>query len=88
MAEVHVLPGVERRDLLGVLPTEQVFQKALEAGVTDVLIIGRDRAGGFYVASGCEDVDRSVGMLMRAVNYLSAPLANDQVVETEGPEPA
>lgn len=89
MAEVHVLPGVERRDLLGVLPTEQVFQRALDSGVTDVLIVGRQRTGELYVSSGCDDVDRAVGMLMRAVNYLtSMTLDNDQVIETEPQEPA
>lgn len=88
MADVHVLPGVERRDLLGVLPTERLFEKALEAGVTDVVIIGRDRAGQLYVASGGEDVDRSVGMIMRAVSYMTSPLDNDQVIETEPQEPA
>ena len=89
MAEVHVLPGVERRDLLGVLPTEQVFQRALDAGVTDVLIVGRQRTGELYVSSGCDDVDRAAGMLMRAVNYLtSMTLDNDQVIETGPQEPA
>ena len=88
MADVHVLPGVERRDLLGTLPTEQIFQKAMDAGVTDVVIIGRDRAGELYVASGGNDVDRSVGMLMRAVSYMTSTLDNDQVIETGPQEPA
>ena len=89
MADVHVLPGVERRDLLGVLPSEQVFAVAVEKGITDAVIVGRNRAGGLYVACGCTDVDHAVGMLMRAVQYLtSMTLDNDQVIETEPQEPA
>lgn len=86
MAEVHVLPGIERRDLLAPLPAAELLQKAIENGVTDVVIVGRERDGSLYVASASSDIDRDVGMLMRAVTYLSsATVENDQVIETEPP---
>lgn len=87
MATIHVLPGIERRDLLGVLPAEQLLQKAIEAGITDAIVIGRDRAGQSYVASCSPDADKVVGMLMRAVNIIAgAEITNDQVINTdEGP---
>ena len=85
MAEVHVLPGIERRDLLGVLPAEQLLQKAIEAGVTDAIVIGRDRAGLPYVASCIADADKAVGMLMRVVNSIAgATIINDQVLSSDG----
>lgn len=84
MAKVHVLPGIERRDLLGVLPAEQLLQKAIEAGITDAVAIGRDRSGQLYVASCNPDADKAVGMLMRAVNMIAdATIINDQVLNTD-----
>lgn len=90
MAEVHVLPGVERRDLIGTLPANQLLQGAIDAGVTDVIIVGRDRSGAPYVASGLPDADKAVGMLMRAVNMIAgATIENDQVLGDDGgPSPA
>jgi hypothetical protein len=87
MAGVHVLPGIERRDLLGVLPPEQLLQKAIENGVTDVVIVGRARDGSPYVASCVADADKAVGQLMRAVTFISgSEITNDQVLNTdEGP---
>lgn len=84
MADVHVLPGIERRDLLGVLPSEQLLQKAIEQGITDVIIVGRDRYGQQYVASTLSDADRAVGRLYSAANFLaSAVISNDQILNTE-----
>lgn len=84
MAEVHVMPGVERRDLMGVLPAEQLLQKAIDAGVTDVVIVARDRSGQPYVASCIADVDKAVGRLMYAVTFLAqATIENDQVFDSD-----
>jgi hypothetical protein len=89
MAEVHVLPGIERRDLLAALPSEDLLRKAIENGVTDVLIVGRDRAGELYVAFAGADADRGVGMLMRAVQFLTShKIENDQVIQTEPQAPS
>lgn len=84
MAEVHVLPGIERRDLLGALPAEQLFTKAIENGVTDAVIVGRTRDGSPYVASCLSDADKAVGQLMRAVNMItSAEMNNAEPMITE-----
>lgn len=83
-ATVHVLPGVERRDLLGVLPAEQLLRKAIEAGVTDAVIVARDRAGQPYVASCIPDADKTVGRLMYAATFIAqATISNDQVLSAD-----
>lgn len=85
-AEVHVLPGVERRDLLDPLPSEQLLAGAIEAGVTDVTVVGRGRDGQLYVATAAADADKAVGLLMRAVAWLSSStIVNDQPLETDPP---
>jgi hypothetical protein len=88
-AEVFVLPGVERRDILGVnLASEEVLRFAIEQGVTDVVVIGRDRHGEQYVASSLADCDRAVGMLMRAATFLArVTVVRAAVVETAAPSP-
>jgi len=74
MAEVIVLPGVERPSLGAVhcLSTEKVCAAAIDAGVTDVVLVGRDRDGSLYVAAGNGDAEKMAGMLMRAVHMLTS----------------
>lgn len=73
MADLHVLPGVARPDLvedqlaatadiidLNVvtkldLPPEKVLNKALAAGLTEVVVIGLDPSGNFWFASSKAD---------------------------------
>lgn len=85
MAEIFFLPGVERRDLTcGPTEASRVLEAAIEAGVTDVVIVGRGRDGELYVAGSCPDVDRSIGFLMRAVSLLSeSRIENDVIIDTE-----
>lgn len=72
MADIHVLPGIERRDLgPSDLDAKEVLDYAIEAGVTDVVVIGTGRDGRLYVASSLGDADRAVGKMMRAVSLLS-----------------
>lgn len=71
MADVHVLPGVERRDLGAACPSADVLAAAIESGVTDVIVVGRGRDGQFYFAAECADADAVVGKLMRGVNMLT-----------------
>lgn len=71
MADVHVMPGVERRDLMGEpVPSERVLTSATEKGVTDVVIIGRQRDGSLYMAAEDNNADAVVGKLMRGVDFL------------------
>ncbi len=88
MAEVHVLPGIERRDLAGhAIPPAEVLQAAIDKGITDVVVVGRDRQGELYVAGAAPDADRAVGLLMRAVTYLSShTIVNDVVIDTSDNE--
>lgn len=85
MALVFVMPGVERRDLAGVeVPSEQVLQSAIDKGVTDVIVVGRSRNGDLYLAGAPPDVDRAVGILMRAASTLStSSVFNDGSFDTE-----
>lgn len=84
MGDIHILPGIERRDLCGEgLSSDAVMSGALEKGVIDAIVIGRDRSGSFYVASAVPDIDRCVGMLMRAVTFLSTAQASDGIVESD-----
>ena len=71
MGDVHVIPGVERRDLLDTIVPRDLLNKANHEGVTDVTIIGRDRAGKFYLSSCLGDADKTVGMLYRAITLIA-----------------
>jgi hypothetical protein len=86
-ATIIVMPGVERRDMAGpATASADVLCAAIDQGVNDVVVIGRDRAGDLYMAAATPDVDRTVGMLMRAVAVLSdCKIVND--VELGGDPP-
>ena len=74
-AKVIVLPGVERRDMVGgerPTPTKAVLLSALGAGLIEAVVIGRDRRGKPYIASSGTDVDRLVGQLMTTAITLAA----------------
>jgi hypothetical protein len=72
MENLFVLPGVERRDLEQDIPSVEVLQNAIDVGVSDVIVIGRERSGEFYIASAVADADRVVGRLMWAVQFLAS----------------
>lgn len=78
-ADILVMPGIERRDLGEPVPCEELIKYAQEAGLTDVIIIGRERNGSYYVASAIGDADKVVGRLMWAVNYLAC----NEIVQSE-----
>jgi hypothetical protein len=86
MAEIHVLPGIERRDLAGEpAPSADVLQAAIDKGITDAIVVGRSRNGSLYIAGAPPDVDKAVGVLMRAVSVLSGcDVVNDVVIKTDG----
>lgn len=71
-ATIHVLPGIERRDLTGDVPEKAVLSAAIKQGVTDVIIIGRDRQGQRYIATSMSDMDQAVGRIITAANYLAS----------------
>ena len=52
---------------------------ALENGITEAIIVGRQRDGSLYVAAANGDAEKAAGMLMRAVHML---LSKDWTPET------
>lgn len=90
MADVLILPGVERRDLVGEdLPEAEVLQAAIDNRITDVVVIGRQRDGTQYVSSSMCDVDKAVGILFAAATWLAAGVyAQDVTQDREPGEPA
>jgi hypothetical protein len=84
MAEVHVLPGVERRDLVGPeLTAKAVLLAALDNGVTDIVIVGIARDGSQYIAGCSNDVDRVVGKLFAAATTIASGEFEAGVPEAE-----
>ncbi|QRG06108.1 hypothetical protein EZH22_24470 [Xanthobacter dioxanivorans] len=85
MAEIHVMPGVERRDLIGPeIPARQTLEEAITAGLHDVIIVGKWPDGSQYVAVSMADADRAAGIMLRAANWLtSVRIDNDAVIDTE-----
>lgn len=86
MAEIHVMPGIERRDLAG--PAEgdamRILQAALDAGITDVVVVGKQRDGEQWVSTSMGDADRAAGIMLRAANWLtSVRIDNDVVIDTD-----
>lgn len=86
MAEVYVLPGVERRDLAG--PPEgdaaHILQRAIDAGITEVVIVGKNRDGEQYVVTSIGDADRAAGIMLRAATWLTqVRIENDVSFDTE-----
>lgn len=72
MADVHVLPGVERRDIGEKVESSKVLEAAIENGVFDAIVVGRSRDGNLYIASENADIDATVGKLMRVVSFLAS----------------
>lgn len=71
MADVHVLPGVERRDIGDDVAPADVLRCAIENGVTDAIVVGKARDGSLYLAAESSDADLVVGKLMRAATFLA-----------------
>ncbi len=87
MAKVFVLPGIERRDLVGEpMPAAQCLAAAIELGVTDVVIVGRQRDGSQYIAGTCPDVDKAIGVLFAAATYLASSNFARDINDDDEPE--
>lgn len=88
MAEVLVLPGVERRDLVGpAVPAAEVLQATIEKGITDVVIVGRHRDGSQYIAGSINDVDKVIGVLFAAATFLASGAFDQGIPEENADEP-
>jgi hypothetical protein len=71
MADVHVLPGVFREDLVEDGAPEIALKGAMNANLRQVAIVGRDMAGDICVFGSVPDADRMIGLFMRGVSFLS-----------------
>ena len=69
-ATVHVLPGVERRDIGPDIGPHKALTEAMSADLVDVVIVGRNKLGELFCASSLSNADWAVGMLMRAVTII------------------
>lgn len=65
MAEVKILPGVERHDVGVKTPANAILRLAFEAGMETVIVLGYGRCG-WHLWSSSPDMDRNLGMLSRA----------------------
>lgn len=84
MADVHVLPGIERRDITGPPRTPaQIIQTVVDQGVTDLVIVGRARTGEIYVNSCTNDLDKAAGLLMGGATFLATHVFRQGIVETQ-----
>ncbi len=87
MAKLFILPGVERRDLVGTkVDSERVLSRAIEAGLSECVVVGRDRAGELFIAGTEPDIDKVTGMLVNAVHWLNEG-AYTAPEPTPAPEP-
>jgi hypothetical protein len=68
---IAVLPGVERRDLLGETEPSVILQATIDKGITDVIVIGKQRDGEFYLAAADGNADAVVGKLFYAAQWLA-----------------
>lgn len=72
MADVHILPGVTRSDLVQQTDIKTIIQSASDAGLKDIAIVGRGLDGEISVWSSHTDADQAIGMMMRGVNWLAS----------------
>ncbi len=85
MADVHVMPGVFREDLVEDGTAEIALKGAMAANLRDVAIVGRDMQGELQVYGSVADADRMAGLLTRGIHFL---LQGPQLMEPEDDGPA
>lgn len=70
MAEIKVLPGVNRPDLDRQTAVNEVLEGAGEAGLIHIAIVGRNAAGDIIVFSSQSDADAVIGLFTRGAAFL------------------
>lgn len=71
-AELHIFPGVERRDLGGNAPIDAVLEGAVESKLIEVIVLGKRPDGSMYFAASDGNADAVVGKLFTAMQWLSS----------------
>jgi hypothetical protein len=64
-ADIHTLPGVDRHDIGPEVSVAHILGQAID--LETVVVIGYGPQG-WYLASSSPDMDRNIGMVMRAVH--------------------
>jgi hypothetical protein len=72
MAEVVVMPGVFRADQEADCEATACLRSAMDAGLRDVVIVGRALNGGIEVWASAADADRAIGLMHRGLSWLTA----------------
>lgn len=78
MSNVVRFPGITRLDL----PVEQIIDRAREAGLTEVVIIGFDAEGDEFFASSKADGAQVMYHMQRAIHRLNCII--DEGFEDDG----
>lgn len=72
MADVHVLPGVFREDLVdGSLNRDlsPMWEASKNANLLDAVIVGRDGKGDIQVYGSMPDMDKAMGLMMHGIGF-------------------
>lgn len=83
MADIHTLPGVERFDLGPDVEVARVLEQAVDHNLNTVVVIGYGPQG-WYLAPSSPDMDRNIGMAMRAVHDMLHTESNEIVMGEDG----
>ncbi len=68
---IAVLPGVERRDLLPETEPNVILQSVKDKGIADLIVIGKQRDGEFFLAACDGNADAVVGKIFYAAQWLA-----------------
>ena len=71
MADVVILPGAFVPAIERPTPCADVLRSALDAGLRDVVVVGRGIDGSIALWASQVDADAAIGLLMRGVSELA-----------------
>jgi hypothetical protein len=80
-AEIKTLPGVIRLDLQEQGDVDLCLKNAMDAGLRDVVIVGRAISGEVIVWGSQTDADCVIGLLTRGVTFLANAEQGEPAVE-------
>lgn len=71
MADIKVLPGVNRPDLVKDVALDVMFDAARRAPLVAAVIVGREIDGRISVWGSQSDIDQVLGLLMHGTYWLA-----------------
>lgn len=72
--KVITMPGVFRPEATPDTNAQACLRAAIDAGLDDVVIVGRDLKGDICLFGTANDADKSIGLLHRGIVYLADAL--------------